>query len=730
MNTQDRNMKYPQHFRQYRAPEINLPCGGKITKVILVYFTIEDEYEKSDPRKKGYCKTCGKVINIIVGSNAQSSYTRGLKYHLKSHSKEWGEYIQNLAASMTPDTKTKYEHFKQMDGRFKQTNKEESSRRLYESQRNGFFSPKNSAGVEYSKRDSEFLKDKFDILADYENARMFEYLFQFTNRNLSLYELMGTKHPNANLQTDYKKSKCLVNNINNITVDLERYLCEHMCFFDPILYDNCPNSHKGDIAIFSSKEFQASFPGFNEEIEKYPEFQVTQTFDHEILKDVPIVEHSKTALVEINLLLKILITMVNIRKQNADHKIADVVSASTDENNLVKPELAIQMWGPKYSNVDIPEEFDETKKIEESRFSTFQHVKNSDCPAFYDASKKLYSKPFIQNGKLYYPCNIGGCAKECECPPCSDGTEMRCPDHHPDHPEMFHPKEDISFSRKILFDSKSKMPIFKRPLSDPNLCPPKLELAGLKKICRICRTNSNNHLKYHHTLHSDVCEICYHKEFISKNSFELICYICMKSFKNKYRLKDHMNIHDPENNPYSCKVCDKGFTTKYVYERHIMQNHQDSSLNFACNKCDKSYISEQNLMRHVETKHTGKIENICNLCDKQFTRKDVLQKHQKIVHQIEKRRVTIPGINDGDAFFDCHICEKIFKEKSVLNRHLETVHNDNCAKYQCTECEKHFKRKDLLQKHNKTHIKIICEICLKQFKTKDGLKAHRIGNHE
>ena len=111
---------------------------------------------------------------------------------------------------MTPDTKSKYEHFKQMDSRYKHTNKEESSRRLYESQRNGSLSPKNSAGVEYSKRDSEFLKDKFDILADYENARMFEYLFQFTNRNLSLYDLMGTKHPNANLQTDYRKSKCLV----------------------------------------------------------------------------------------------------------------------------------------------------------------------------------------------------------------------------------------------------------------------------------------------------------------------------------------------------------------------------------------------------------------------------------------------------------------------------------------------------------------------------------------
>ena len=86
------------------------------------------------------------MIHIIVGSSAQSSYTRGLKYHFKSHIKQWDEYLQNLAASMTPDTKTKYEHLKQMDGRFKQTNKEESSRRLYECQRNAFLSPKNSAG--------------------------------------------------------------------------------------------------------------------------------------------------------------------------------------------------------------------------------------------------------------------------------------------------------------------------------------------------------------------------------------------------------------------------------------------------------------------------------------------------------------------------------------------------------------------------------------------------------
>ena len=380
------------------------------------------------------------MIQIILGSNPHSSYTRGLKYHLKTHSEEWGEYLQHLAISMSPDNKTKYEHFKQMHERYRPTNKHESSRRLDECQRNGFISPKNSAGVEYSVRDSEFLRNEFHKLADYQNARMLEYLFEFTNRNLSLYDLMGTKHPNANLQKNYKKSKCLVDNIDNITIDLERYLCENMCFFDPILYDDCPNSHKGDIAIFNSKTFQATFPGFQEEIQKYPEFQVTQTFDDEILKEVSIVEHNQTAVVEMNLFLKMLVTMLDIRKRNVNRKISYMVSASTDTNNLLKPELALQMWGPKYSDVDIPEGFDQTKNYEECRYSTFQHINDTDCPAFSDSSKKIYTQPFIRNEKWHYPCNIGGCAKDCECPPCSDGAEMRCSDHHPDHPEMFHPR--------------------------------------------------------------------------------------------------------------------------------------------------------------------------------------------------------------------------------------------------------------------------------------------------
>ena len=82
---------------------------------------------------------------------------------------------------------------------------------------------------------------------------MFEYMFDFTNKSVTLFDLMGTKHPNASLQENYKRSKCFVDNIGNITVDLQKLLCPYVCFHDPELYDQCPNEHTGDIATFAKK---------------------------------------------------------------------------------------------------------------------------------------------------------------------------------------------------------------------------------------------------------------------------------------------------------------------------------------------------------------------------------------------------------------------------------------------------------------------------------------------
>ena len=89
-------------------------------------------------------------------------------------------------------------------------------------------------------------------------------------------------------------------------------------------------------------------------------------------------------------------------------------------------------------------------------------------------------------------------------------------------------------------------------------------------------------------------------DFVSKNSFALICYVCMKKFENKYRLEDHMNIHD-QGNPYFCKVCDKGFTNKYTYERHVLQNHEEDEGHYACKECNASFTFKRE-QRNIATR--------------------------------------------------------------------------------------------------------------------------------
>ena len=206
--------------------------------------------------------------------------------------------------------------------------------------------------------------------------------------------------------------------------------------------------------------------------------------------------------------------------------------------------------------------------------------------------------------------------------------------------------------------------------------------------------------------------------------------MCMTKFENKYRLEDHMKIHN-QDNPHLCKACDKGFTTKYTYERHVLQNHEDNTQAYACKECNESYILEGNLKRHILEKHTQENHYQCEICEHSFNRKDNMLKHQRIQHNFDVKKVTLPGINDEYLKQNCQFCDKSLKTKCTLNRHLETVHLQNSdVTFECKTCRKLFRRKDKLHVHEKTHLKdkveISCEVCLKKFQSKDGLYAHSI----
>ena len=66
-----------------------------------------------------------------------------------------------------------------------------------------------------------------------ENGDIMKYLYPYTNGNVRLVDLIGTRHPSAPLRASYKQLKCLVDNDGDLILDLERLFCENICLFDP-----------------------------------------------------------------------------------------------------------------------------------------------------------------------------------------------------------------------------------------------------------------------------------------------------------------------------------------------------------------------------------------------------------------------------------------------------------------------------------------------------------------
>ena len=180
-------------------------------------------------------------------------------------------------------------------------------------------------------------------------------------------------------------------------------------------------------------------------------------------------------------------------------------------------------------------------------------------------------------------CNFASCLEPCVCKICDDSEKksekesFECSEHNIDHPEMFNESEDFSISRRKFVKFDPNIPIFDRPEDNKFLCPPKIELAQMKKSCWRCQEIFNDHVTNHHILH-EACQICSHLKRLSEISFKLTCHICLRKFKDKYTLSDHIQIHN-EDNPNYCNVCQKGFSTKFNFDIHNHKIHEARTKN-------------------------------------------------------------------------------------------------------------------------------------------------------
>ena len=111
------------------------------------------------------------------------------------------------------------------------------------------------------------------------------------------------------------------------------------------------------------------------------EFIVDRTFDHSLLKEVKRIDKDNHAWFEMNPILKVILTLIHIKKEISNEKIGNIVREGTGEDNFIKPNLILQRWGPRCQN---PDDKDDLRSLdfEESMFSTYQHKNDKDCPGF------------------------------------------------------------------------------------------------------------------------------------------------------------------------------------------------------------------------------------------------------------------------------------------------------------------------------------------------------------
>ena len=99
----------------------------------------------------------------------------------------------------------------------------------------------------------------------------------------------------------------------------------------------------------------------------------------------------------------------------------------------------------------------------------------------------------------------------------------------------------------------------------------------------------------------------------SERSFKNICKVCLKIFSDKYKLKNHMGIHEPT---FICYICNKQLSCGQTLKKHIEEFHntEESNAAYKCDICKMECSNKRNLTEHIKT-HTQPKEILkCRLC--------------------------------------------------------------------------------------------------------------------
>ena len=611
------------------------------------------------------------------------------------------------------------------------------------------FLPRNIAGVKYNNPYRHYGDNPNHLYID--NEKMLLFLNDRIG-NLCQRDLLQRQDDKHSKKFKGAKSLFEMTGDNLLFAELQKLFCMKTCLFDPIGYHKVCENHLSleDIAGIDSLEI---VPGFLEELCLYDEFKqrpfpqidinlLKENSDGKSSEKLNNLNFGKVGQYEVRKFLITLVSLYTCMEEKIDQKIGSFTSFTWTEgtlwfksseigkqSGLVPPPLSKWGWGPEYYPVDNPcisnppcrlckEDHRRNKSIEQIRYWMSIHYIKEECPGYkmHPGSTKDHKTPqshknpeYIDRHLVYY-CNIGGCPDECKCSDCvmdaTDENNTQCKDHIPDHPGNFDEECHIQYPRKIFTINEVQKEFLPMKL-------PKME-----KACQICQDNVFEHRFFHRSYHL-FCNACIYMKMVSERTFENVCSYCLKVFKDKYKLKDHIGVHTEL---FMCQVCDKPFACNQTLKKHNQEFHEEKEeISFKCRVCDLKCSNERNLLAHEKTHLKSADINKCAMCPGEISFKQAraLRRHYLSVHKIVPSHFLRPDLHQA-PHHPCNICGKLFGRKDTLEQHKAL---ESCLGFTCSFCK--FCSQDELQ--FKAHMKsphLKCNYCNFQTIYKRNLRRH------
>ncbi|KAJ8675113.1 hypothetical protein QAD02_010899 [Eretmocerus hayati] len=218
------------------------------------------------------------------------------------------------------------------------------------------------------------------------------------------------------------------------------------------------------------------------------------------------------------------------------------------------------------------------------------------------------------------------------------------------------------------------------------------------------------------------------------------CKNCKQEFSQRFRVRQHYNIHHAPRVFHQCPFCDKSYLSRYMYNIHVNTTHRENSSDYfvCCDKCEYRAKNKHYLKAHQIRRHSGSYDFECDICKKRFKMKVDLKGHMGVHNTLDhmcdacgrmyptqdslNKHVRVYHVNTYE--FRCPVCNQKLLTKENLENHMKR----HQTKYSCDQCDFTFTKKHYLTRHKKRVHDVIknyvCEVCGKAFVCSATLRVH------